>query len=300
MRTEPFEKAIAAQFRLTQAPTLLAPQTAASPISFTRLRNDGEFRGQTTPVPTMEAFSFQVALAPMSPGRVWIGGKQRELSPSPGSAFLFDLASSTVADLPPPYDYLRFAIPTVTLDQMAYDRGIRRVGGLRTSDFGGRDGVLHGLALALVPAIMGTFKASALFLDSVAFAFHAHIISHYGGSSENLGSSRSGLTPWQLRRAHAFIEAHLDGDPSVSDLAKECGVSSSHFARAFRNACGTPPHRWLMMQRVERAKELLLAGDLELAEIALTCGFADQSHMSRIFLRHEGHSPGRWRRLRRN
>ena len=139
---------------------------------------------------------------------------------------------------------------------------------------------------------------NALFLDSVALAFHSHILHRYGGVLGSGGPARGGLAPWQLRRARAFIEAHLDGDPSIPDLAVECRLSVSHFARAFRQATGMPPHRWLMNRRIERAKELLLKGELELAQVALACGFVDQSHFTRFFVRSEGRSPGRWRRLR--
>jgi AraC-like DNA-binding protein len=104
--------------------------------------------------------------------------------------------------------------------------------------------------------------------------------------------------PWQLRRVREFIESHLDGDPSIQDLARECRLSGSHFARAFRQATGVPPHRWLTQRRIERAKELLLENRFELAEIALACGFVDQSHLTRAFAQSEGCSPGKWRRLR--
>ena len=112
--------------------------------------------------------------------------------------------------------------------------------------------------------------------------------------------NRAGLAPWQIRRAYAFIEAHLDADPSISDLARECRLSASHFARAFRQSVGMTPHHWLMSRRIERAKKFLLEGDLELAQIALACGFVDQSHLTRNFTRHEGYSPGKWRWLRGN
>jgi transcriptional regulator GlxA family with amidase domain len=62
---------------------------------------------------------------------------------------------------------------------------------------------------------------------------------------------------------------------------------------------GIPPYRWLTKMRVERAKELLKDPRCELAEIALHCGFVDQSHFTRVFSRSEGYSPGRWRRLHR-
>jgi AraC-like DNA-binding protein len=111
------------------------------------------------------------------------------------------------------------------------------------------------------------------------------------------GSVRGGLASWQLRRPREFINANLAGDPSISQVANECGLSSSYFARAFKEATGISPHRWLTKQRVERAKELLKDPRCELADIAQLCGFVDQSHFTRVFSRSEGYSPGRWRRL---
>jgi AraC-like DNA-binding protein len=103
-----------------------------------------------------------------------------------------------------------------------------------------------------------------------------------------------GLTPWQLRCAHDRIDARLDQEVSLSELASHCGLSISHFARAFARSTGVPPHRWLMQRRVGRAKELMLTGT-PLAEIALMCGFSDQSHLTRVFSQTTGMTPGRWR-----
>jgi AraC family transcriptional regulator len=193
---------------------------------------------------------------------------------------------------------LRFYLSSATLDQLAYDGGLRRIGGLRTTPVGAQDPVMRGLALATLPMLEEPSTGTTLFLDAIALAFHGHVMHHYGGAPESGGSVRVGLAPWQLRRAHAYIEAHLDGDPSIADLAAECRLSASHFARGFRQATGMPPHRWLLKRRIERAKELLLGGELELAQIALDCGFSDQSHFTRLFAQSQGQSPGKWRRLR--
>ncbi len=134
--------------------------------------------------------------------------------------------------------------------------------------------------------------------NSVALAFHAHVARAYGDFRERGSSAGAGLAPWQLRRARAFIEEHLGGDPSISDVARECRVSASHFARAFRQTVGMPPHQWLTKKRIERAKDLLLEGDIPLVQIALACGFVDQSHLTRAFARSEGYGPGKWRRIR--
>ena len=109
---------------------------------------------------------------------------------------------------------------------------------------------------------------------------------------------RGGLAPWQERRAKELMSTHLGREISLAFVAGECKLSVSHFARSFKQCTGKPPHRWLLENRVEKAKELLIDAELPLAEIALECGFSDQSHFTRVFSRIAGTSPGTWQRLR--
>jgi AraC family transcriptional regulator len=301
MDAKAIEKAISNQFGLESAPTLLALKEAGPPIAFTRLRATGELRGPTLSVPPEDAFAFEVTLAPLLSGEIWVGGRfSGRNAAAPGDTYLFDLSRKTIADLAPPFDFLRFCLPTATLDRLTADRELGRVGGLRTTSRGIPNPIMQGLAMSLLAAIQDPANATALFLDSIALAFHAHILSAYGGVPGGGSFARAGLAPWQLRRVHAFIDARLHGDPSVSDLARECRLSESYFAHAFRQATGISPHRRMMKRRIERAKELLLRGDLAIAEVALACGFVDQSHLTRNFVRAEGCGPGKWRWLRRN
>ena len=93
-----------------------------------------------------------------------------------------------------------------------------------------------------------------------------------------------------------YIEEHLDGCPSLAQMAAVVGLNPYHFARQFKAATGLPPHQYVIMRRVERAKELLQAGtDLSLAEVGARAGFSDQSQFSRHFKRFVGVTPGRFR-----
>jgi len=109
----------------------------------------------------------------------------------------------------------------------------------------------------------------------------------------------AGLAPWQVELAQRLLLADLSAEFPVAKLAGRCGLSRSHFARAFRISTGLPPHRWLIRYRLRRAQELLERSDLSIAEIALSCGFADQSHLTRVFHDIIGASPAAWRRLRK-
>jgi len=107
---------------------------------------------------------------------------------------------------------------------------------------------------------------------------------------------RGSLAPWQVRRITTHVNANLDAALRVEDLARLARLSQSYFSRAFSSSFGCPPHRFITRCRVERAKELMLRTDVSLLQIAIECGFGDQAHFSRTFLRFVGISPARWRR----
>jgi AraC family transcriptional regulator len=98
-----------------------------------------------------------------------------------------------------------------------------------------------------------------------------------------------------LQRALVFIDTHLDEDLTLPQIAEALGVSPYHFAHAFRRVVGTPPHRYVIHRRIERAKELLDTTDLPLVEIALSVGCAHQSHFSALFHRVTGLTPHSYR-----
>jgi AraC family transcriptional regulator len=135
---------------------------------------------------------------------------------------------------------------------------------------------------------------NAPLLAHVALALRA--ILPCAPSREEAGSPRGGLAGWQERRATAYMEERLDQSFPVSAVAEACGLSVNHFSRAFRRSTGKPPHRWLLDRRIDRARELLRATAMSLADIALACGFAEQSHFTRVFTRTVGMPPGAWRR----
>lgn len=298
MARDALDEVLAKRFRIDRPPTLLARKSSRSRIGFSRLRSSHPVRGRSLAVPPEEAFSFHVPLSLPFFSSLWTAGRRREVPELRlGDAQLIDLRDNPVVSLDIPFDSLRFHIPQTALDEMAAEAGIRRVKGLYAPNFGDRDLVMFGLAQALAGAMEHPGDGTAMFSDCIALAFFTHIVHAYGNVPAGAWNARGGLAPWQLQRARDFINANLAGDPSVAEVARECGLSASYFARAFKQATGIPPYRWVTKQRVERAKELLQDPRQELAAIAQICGFVDQSHFTRVFSKSEGHSPGRWRRL---
>ncbi len=124
-----------------------------------------------------------------------------------------------------------------------------------------------------------------------------HAAETYGGMAPLKPPVAGGLTPSQERRAKALIASNLSGDIGLADLARECGLSPSHFSRAFRQTVGVSPHRWVVQQRIMRARDLLRDSAMSLEDVASACGFFDQSHFTRSFSAHVGTTPGVWRRM---
>ena len=116
-----------------------------------------------------------------------------------------------------------------------------------------------------------------------------------GGMGALAAVSTAGLDA-RLARAVEHAEAHLGEALSVAELAAAAAMSPSHFARAFRAGTGEPVWAFVQRRRCERARELLLATRLPLAEVAHRTGFADQSHLTTSLRRRYGATPGDLRR----
>jgi AraC family transcriptional regulator len=117
------------------------------------------------------------------------------------------------------------------------------------------------------------------------------------GAGNSAPAIRPGcLAAWQARRVVEYIEQHLGAKLTNEDIAAAIGLSKSHFSRAFKSTLGASPMVYVATRRVERAKRMMVASAESLAEVALDCGFADQSHLNRQFRRTVGMSPGQWRR----
>ena len=136
---------------------------------------------------------------------------------------------------------------------------------------------------------------SPRYVESVALLASVHLREHYLQKRPvALDRPPAVLPPHAEARVLAHIRAHLGESLSLSNLAAVAGFSTSHFARAFRTSVGETPHRFIVRQRVERARELLRAGngEVSLGEAAFQLGFSSQSHFTRCFRAMYGTTPG--------
>lgn len=232
---------------------------------------------------------------------VWRNGRALgRLSGAAGTLQLFDLRQSWRAVIHPPYASMNLLLPLETLAEAAGTD----VAGLEfhpPAYVPDRvDPTMRALAEALVPAFDRPGELSALFVDRVLFAAAAHLVHMHSraGPDQVLPRPTQGLAPWQQRRAAQMLLDQLERATTLAELAASCGLSSSHFSRAFRQSFGLPPHRWLLRERVRRAAHLLTTTPQPIDEIAVACGFVDQSHLSRVFRKMMHMPPAAWRRAR--
>jgi AraC family transcriptional regulator len=143
----------------------------------------------------------------------------------------------------------------------------------------------------------GGLRIDALAVELITALAHGHV--EASPSQQPLAYAKGLLDPQRLDRVLQYIEAHLDEDITVNDLAEAACFSLFHFARAFHRATGKPPHAYLSERRLDRAKRLLAHSDASLVDISLTCRFSGQANFTKAFKRAMGVSPGRYRQAHR-
>jgi AraC family transcriptional regulator len=189
--------------------------------------------------------------------------------------------------------YLRHEMIERVIDQ----RGIATAAPRVQPFFGIQDPLIEQLAFACVAMLGSPSKSAAFYVDQLAWAMAAHLVEAHGLCA-NVPAVRqyAGLTDRQLKRAEEYMLENMDGRLGIEDLAAAAGLSPVYFARQFKLRTGSTPHRHLRSLRVKRAKELLRGDYRSIAEIALTCGFCHQEHMTRVFRAECGTTPAAFRR----
>jgi AraC family transcriptional regulator len=137
---------------------------------------------------------------------------------------------------------------------------------------------------------------SELFTKSVATLTATHLIRTYSCKPSSVTVYRGGLGPSRERKVRNYIQENLDQTLSLEDLSKVALISPNYFISLFQQSTGMTPHKYVLQQRVEYAKELLANSKLSLIEIAHKCGFPDQSQFTTTFRRHLGVTPGQYKR----
>jgi AraC-like DNA-binding protein len=295
--SEGYGQRLGERLRAEQASALVTRVLRTADMAVTETRCDDPASGLSGSLQREDAFLASLTLRDY-PNRVYWEDRRvmSVCDVRAGQTCIHDLKRDPVALIDKPHHHLFFYLPRSALDAIADDAEVPRIGDLNHQPVGIDDATLSSLGGAMLPALRHPDQASQLFIEHVLLAVGVHVAQTYGGMRPLSRPVRSGLAAWQVRRAKEILSANLDGRVPLKEVARECRLSLSHFSRAFRCSMGVAPHSWLLARRVEAAKEKLRDGGLSLLDVALACGFADQSHLTKVFTRMVGVSPGAWRR----
>lgn len=158
-----------------------------------------------------------------------------------------------------------------------------------------QDRQLEGLVRNLELEAGNDFHTGRLYAELLGLSLFEYLMQHYSHTRLLQPSGKGGLPKRRLDRVLEYIAANLSQSLSLMELAAIAGMSAYHFARLFKLSTGLTPHQYVLTQRMERAKHLLLRGQCNVTDVAFESGFNDLSYFSRMFRKATGISPARYR-----
>ena len=298
-RWRPYGQDLAANFGAEDAPHVVTNTLHRAELAVTELlivRPPGRV---SEPIVRQDAYMICCQFRDKSSFGYWEEGRALETLPlQAGDTTIHDLRLEPLAMLDKPVHTLLWFLPQTALNALADEASVSHIDELRFDPCVGiADETIRDLSILMLPALRTPKQVNRLFADHVTLALAAHVAHAYGGMRTAPRLVKGGLAPWQERRAKEILAADLTGSTPLTQVAAACGLSVGHFSRAFRRSTGLAPHAWLLQLRVDRAMPLLRQRNQPLSEIAVACGFVDQSHFTRVFVQRVGLTPGAWRRI---
>jgi AraC family transcriptional regulator len=219
------------------------------------------------------------------------GGRSEDFRVSPGSVFVLGAGYVPPIQVGGAMTSLFISLKPWMLAEYAGDLLALDLARLRNA-YSVPDAHFYHIGMALNAEIEHGYPGGRLYGESLAAAMVAHLAARYSSvQGAPLDSRKAGIGSRRLRKVLDYIEEHLGQDLSLSDLGAAAGLSPGRFARGFREAVGLPPHQYVTRKRVARARAMLEASALPIAEIAANLGFESQSHFTAVFHKLVGATP---------
>jgi AraC family transcriptional regulator len=188
----------------------------------------------------------------------------------------------------------------VVLEPSLLERLLEVPGEELTLCYGREDPPLAHLVHGLLGEASREAPAGTLFAESMGAAIGAHLLAHYAARPMSSRRWRGGLGGARHRRLVDHVESNLGEELALTRLAEVVGVSPYHLSREFKRATGETLHRYVMRRRLERARQVLRRGERPISVVAQDLGFADQSHLTRLFRDRFGVTPAAFARTHRS
>jgi len=221
-------------------------------------------------------------------------GKTLQFDANPGTTFILPRGTIDEVRWRGPTHRVAVAIHpsrlTGALEETAHESDIELI-----EHWNLADPHIMAVLLAMTTDLTEHSPAGRLYGESLANALAVYLLNRYTVRRYTPTAYRGGLPGYRLRRVLDFIGDNLADDLSLSQLAAVAGMSPHYFAELFSKSTGYPAHRFVLLQRIERAKQSLLDPGRSILEIGLDAGFQNPSHFARMFRKFVGLSPSRFK-----
>ncbi|MBE9043399.1 helix-turn-helix transcriptional regulator [Pleurocapsales cyanobacterium LEGE 10410] len=193
--------------------------------------------------------------------------------------------------------YLQIRIPPNLLQQVAMNTTSTALEPLELrTELRDRHPQIEQLAMMLRAELhRGKDGEGQLYVDSLANALMVNVLRGYSVAKSQVAIYEGGLSDRYLLKAIEYINHHLSQSIKLEDLSNHVGISKFHFSRLFKKSMGVTPYQYVMQQRIELAKQLLLKANMSISDVALECGFYSHAHLSKYFRNYAGMTPKAYR-----
>ena len=244
-----------------EAPSIVTYSLHSAEIAVTEIcvhRPPGRL---SDPIPRVNGYMISLMLSDLPDNAYWEDGRQvSAYSLRAGEVTIHDLRREPLALIDKPVHSLLCYIPSAALNALADQANVPRISELRYKPgVGVFDETIRHIGLSLLPALRTPDRASRLFTDHMTLALAAHCAQTYGGMQTVSRPLKGGLAPWQEQRSKEMLAGDLTGATPLHKVAGACGLSVSHFSRAFHKSTGLAPHAWLLQARVESPRRCFVA-----------------------------------------
>jgi AraC family transcriptional regulator len=161
-----------------------------------------------------------------------------------------------------------------------------------------QDPLILGILLSLKDELESSNQGDNLYVEQLKTTLVLHLLKKYCAKKPQRSTYVDGLSKSQLRQLIGYIHRHIDSEIKLTTLAEMAGISQYYFCQLFKQSLGISPYQYVLQLRVERAKQLLKSQKMTICDIALACGFANQSHFTKHFRKLTGTTPkAYWKNL---
>lgn len=267
-------------------------RAASATLLFCR-KGAGDFSGAATP-----DLVVCVQKDTRSPGLIDLGAGAFRTSPISRRGIVVPVGAATRIHAEQPHDMFAIGIPFRNLQALMPDAlpASGDFGRLHTREF--NDPFAYALIERLWIESNADNPCGQLFAEGALVALAAILLRLSDGPAQP-AVAKGGLAPWQVRRATEVLQTQSSEQLSLTMLAREVGLSPFHFARAFKQSIGVPPHRYRTRLRLEKACHLLEMTNASVTDIAFAVGYETSQALARVFGREFGTTPTAWRQDRR-